>query len=338
MIAGKEGVEKNFSRVILMMMEKIKIVSGRSHPTLARKITQLLKIPLVPVEIETFADGEIYARIKENIRGDDIFVIQSLSTPVNEHLMELLIMIDALRRASAEKINVVCPYLAYSRQDRKAASRESITAKLVANLLTKAGASRILTVDLHADQIQGFYDIPVDHFVGYPRFADYLLKKKYKNMVVVSPDIGGVKRGRKMAGLMKVPLAVIDKRRANHNQSEVVKIIGEVGGKTAIIVDDIIDTGGTIIQTATALKQKGAKNIILCATHGLLSGNACQRLKDCPASQILLLDTVALPKEKKIDKIKIITLAPLLAKVIKRIHQGKSLGALFTWEEKEVSL
>ena len=332
-------IEKIFSWIILRNeMEKIKVVSGRSHPALARKITQLLKVPLIPTETKAFADGEIYVRIKENVRGDDIFVIQTLSSPVNEHLMELLIMIDALRRASAAKINVVCPYLGYSRQDRKAASREPITAKLIANLITKAGASRILTIDLHADQIQGFYDIPVDHFVGYPRFADYLLSKKYKNMVVVSPDIGGVKRGRKMAGLMKVPLAVIDKRRANHNQSEVLKIIGEIEGKTAIIVDDMIDTGGTITQAAHILKQKGASKIIICATHGLFSGDACQKLKDCPASQILLLDTIPLPKEKKIDKIKVISLVPLLAKVIKRIHQGKSLGALFTWEEKEVSL
>jgi len=321
-----------------MLVEKIKLISGHSHPILARKIAQLLKIPLTPTETKAFADGEIYVRIKENVRGDDIFVIQSLSAPVNEHLMELLITIDALRRASAGKINVVCPYLAYSRQDRKVVSREPITAKLLANLITEAGASRILTVDLHAEQIQGFYDIPFDLFVGYPRFAEYLLGKKHNNMVVVSPDIGGVKRGRKMAGLMKVPLAVIDKRRANHNQSEVLRIIGEVKGQTAVIIDDIIDTAGTITQAAHVLKQKGAADIIICATHGLLSGDACQRLKDCPASQVLLLDTVPLPEEKKIDKIKVISLAPLLAKVIKRIHQGKSLGGLFTWEEKEVTL
>ena len=321
-----------------MLVEKIKLISGHSHPILARKIAQLLKIPLTPTETKAFADGEIYVRIKENVRGDDIFVIQSLSAPVNEHLMELLITIDALRRASAGKINVICPYLAYSRQDRKAASREPITAKLIANLITKAGAGRILSVDLHADQIQGFYDIPFDLLVGYPQFAEYLLGKKYKNMVVVTPDIGGVKRGRKMAGLLKAPLVVIDKRRANHNQSEVLRIIGEVKGQTAVVVDDIIGTGGTITQAAHVLKQKGAVDVILCATHSLLSGDACQKLKDCPASQVLLLDTIPLSEEKKIDKIKVITLAPLLAKVIKRIHQGKSIGALFTWEEKEVSL
>lgn len=319
-------------------MGRIHLISGRSHPVLARKIAKLLKTPLTPTGIETFADGEIYVRIKEKVRGDDVFLIQSLSSPVNEHLVELLITIDALCRASADRINVVCPYLAYSRQDRKIVSREPITAKLIANLITKAGASRVLTVDLHVEQIQGFYDIPFDRFVGYPQFVNYLLMKKLKNMVVVSPDIGGVKRGRKMAVLLKAPLAVIDKRRKAHNQAEVLRVIGEVKGKTAIIIDDIIDTAGTIAEAARALKQKGAAEIIICATHGLLTGDACQRLEKCPVSQVLLLDTVHLPKEKKIAKIKVLSLAPLLAKVIKRIHQGKSLGALFTWEKKEVVL
>ena len=209
---------------------------------------------------------------------------------------------------------------------------------MIANLITEAGASRILTVDLHAEQIQGFYDIPFDHLVSYPQFVDYLLKKKLKNIVVISPDIGGVKRSRKMAVLLKAPLAVIDKKRKIHNQSEVVRIIGEVKGKTAVIIDDIIDTAGTVTQAACALKQKGAKEIIICATHALLSDDGCQKLEKCPASQVLLLDTIHLPKEKKIAKIKVLSLAPLLAKVIKRIHQGKSLGALFTWEQKEVIL
>jgi len=252
--------------------------------------------------------------------------------------VELLITIDALRRASAEKINLICPHLGYSRQDRKAVSREPISAKLIANLITIAGASRMLTIDVHADQIQGFYDIPFDHFVGYPQFANFLLAKKYKDMVVVSPDVGGVKRGRKMAQLLKAPLAVIDKRRPAHNRAAVLRVIGEVQGKTAIILDDMIDTAGTITEAAGALKKEGAKEIILCATHGLLSDDACQRLEKSPASSVLLLDTVALPKEKKIKKIKVLSLAPLLAKVIKRIHQGRSLGALFTWEKKEVVL
>ena len=315
-------------------MGRIHLISGRSHLVLARKIAKLLETPLTPIEIKTFANGEIYVRIKEKVRGDDIFLIQSLSSPVNEHLIELLITIDALRRASAARINVVCPYLAYSRQDRKIVSREPISAKLIANLITKAGASRVLTVDLHTEQIQGFYDIPFDRFVGYPQFVDYLLRKKFKNIVVVSPDIGGVKRGRKMALLLKAPLAVVDKRRKNHNQSEVLRVIGEVKGKTAVLVDDIIDTAGTITQAAHALKQKGAAEIIICATHALLTNDACQKLEKCPASQVLLLDTVHLPKEKKIAKIKVLSLAPLLAKVIKRIHQSKSLGALFTWEKK----
>lgn len=319
-------------------MGKIRLISGRSHPALARKISRLLKTPLTPVEIKTFADGEIYVRIKEKVRGEDVFLIQTLSSPVNENLVELLIMIDAARRASSEKINVVCPYLAYGRQDRKIVSREPISAKLVANLLTQAGASRVLTVDLHADQIQGFYDIPFDHFVGYPQFANFLLAKKYKDMVVVSPDIGGLKRGRKLAQLLKAPLAVIDKRRTAHNQAAVLRVIGEVKGKTAIILDDMIDTAGTITEAAGALKKEGAAEIILCATHGLFSGEACQKLKKCPASQVLLLDTVPLAREKKIAKIKILSLAPLFAKVIQRIHQGKSLGELFTWEKKEVIL
>lgn len=319
-------------------MSKIQLISGRSHPVLARKIAKLLKIPLTPVEIKTFADSEIYVRIKKKVRGNDIFLIQSLSPPVNEHLMELLITIDALRRASVGRINIICPYLGYSRQDRKMVSRKPITAKLIANLITTAGASRILTIDPHVDQIQGFYDIPFDHFVGYPQFSDYLLRKKHKNVIVVAPDIGGMKRGRKMAGLLKVPLVMIDKRRREHNQTEVLTIIGKVKGKTAVIVDDIIDTAGTITNAVRALKQKGAAEIIVCATHGLLSGDACQELKKCPASQILILDTVHLPKEKKIAKIKVLSLAPLLAKVIKRIHKEKSLGALFTWEEKEIAL
>lgn len=252
--------------------------------------------------------------------------------------MELLITIDALRRASAGRINIVCPYLCYSRQDRKAVSREPITAKLVANLITQAGADRVLTVDLHVDQIQGFYDIPVDHLVGYPQFAQYLLKKKYKNLVVVAPDIGAAKRDGKMAGLLKVPLVIIDKRRPNHNQAEIVCIIGEVKGKTAVIMDDLIDTGGTVSKLADILKEKGAKEVFICSTHAVLSGNASEKLENCAASKILVTDTIEIPKEKKITKLQVLSLAPLLAKVIKRIHQGKSLGELFTWEEKKVIL
>jgi len=317
---------------------RIQLIAGRSHPQLARKIARILGTPLTPIEIKNFANGEIYVRIKKKVRSEDIFLIQTMSSSVNECLVELLITIDALKRASAGRINILCPHLCYSRQDRKVVSREPISAKLVANLITKAGADRMITVDLHAKQIQGFYDIPLDHFVGYPQFADYLLRKKYKNTVVVAPDVGGVRRGAKMAILLKAPLVIVDKRRQKHNQSEVAHVIGDVKGKTTVILDDIIDTGGTISGVAEALKKKGAGEIIICATHGLLSGNACQKLKACPASQILLLDTIPLPKEKKLAKIKVISLAPLLAKVIRRIHRGQSLGSLFTWEKKEVIL
>lgn len=305
---------------------------------MSQKIAQHLKVKLLPAIIKTFADGEIYVRIEESVRKNDIFVIQSLCAPVNESLMELLITIDALRRASAGKINVICPYLCYSRQDRKATSREPITAKLVANLITTAGADRLLTVDLHVDQIQGFYDIPVDHLVGYPHFADYLLKNKYRNIVVVAPDIGAVKKATKMASLLRAPLVVVDKRRRNHNESETTFIIGEVKDKTAVILDDIIDTGGTVSNVAYLLKEKGAKKIIICTTHALLNGNAVEKLEKCPADKILILDTIPLPKEKRIAKIEEISLAPLLAKVILRNHLGKSLGALFTWEKKEIAL
>ena len=319
-------------------MGKIQLISGRAHPLLARKIAKLTKIPLTPIEIKTFADGEHYVRIKKKVRGEDVFVIQSVCPPVNENLMELLIIIDALKRASAGRINVICPYLGYGRQDRKAVSREPITAKLVANLITIAGANRILTVDLHTDQIQGFYDIPFDHFVGYPQFAEYFKRKKYQNIVIVAPDVGGVKRSRKMAQLLKSPLAIIDKRRSSHNRAEVVNLIGEVRGKTAIIVDDMIDTGGTIVEAAKTLKEKKAKEIILCATHGLVSEESTQKNEKSHAFIVLLFSTVPLTKEKLGSKIRVISLAPLFAQVIKKIHKGQSLGTLFTWEKQEIAL
>ncbi|MEA2020397.1 MAG: ribose-phosphate diphosphokinase [Patescibacteria group bacterium] len=265
---------------------------------MANKISSNLGIPLTPTQIEKFSDGETYVRIKEKVRGDDVFLIQTLGNPVNENLMELLVTIDALKRASARRINIICPYLAYSRQDRKVISREPVTAKLVANLISKAGADRVVTVDLHSDQIQGFYDIPFDHFVGYPQFANYLKDEDYEDMVIAAPDTGAMKRCRKMAGLLLVPLVVLDKRRVGHNQSEVVRVIGDVENKLVVIVDDIIDTGGTITNAAKVLKQAGAKDIIICATHALLSGSAVGRLEISPISKILLLDTVPLSEKK----------------------------------------
>lgn len=320
------------------MSSRIQLIAGRSHPKLARKISRLLDISLTPVEIKNFANGEIYVRIDRKVRGDDVFIIQSVGEPVNENLMELLILTDAAKRASAGRINLVCPFLAYSRQDRKAVSREPITAKLVANLITKAGADRVVTFDLHADQIQGFYDIPVDHFVGYPLFAKYLKAKGYEDMVVVSPDIGGVKKANKMADLLGLPLAIIDKVRRAHNEAEVAHCVGDIKGKTAIVVDDMIDTGGSIAAGAEVIKSLGAKRIIVCATHGILSRDASQRLEKCAASQILLLDTLPIPKEKRFKKMKIISVAPLLAKAIKRIHKELSLGSLFTWEKRRREL
>lgn len=319
-------------------MSKLQLISGRAHPELANNISKFLGTPLTPTKIKNFTDGEIYVKIQEKVRGDDVFVIQSIVPPINEHLMELLILIDALKRASAARINVIAPYLCYSRQERKATSREAIAAKLVANMITGAGADRLMTIDLHEDAIQGFYDVPVDHFVGYPQFAKYFKKKDYKNLVVVSPDVGSASQSRKMAGLLDTPFAVIDKRRVEHNQAETVNLIGDVKGKNCIISDDLIDTGGTISSACKILKQKGAKNIYVCATHGLLSGPAVKRLKKCPASEVLLLDTIPLPEEKQMEKIKVISIASLLGKIIKRIHEGNSLGALFTWEKEVVNL
>ncbi len=320
-------------------MNRIQLISGRSHIALAEKVSRILKTPLTPVDNKCFADGEIYLRIKKKVRGNDVFVIQSLGAPANENLMELLIMIDALKRASAGRINLICPYLCYSRQDRKIDSREPITAKLVANLITKAGADRLITVDLHADQIQGFYDIPVDHFMGYPLIAKYLKEKGWlKNAVIVSPDIGGVKRANKVADLFGLKIAIIDKVRRAHNTAEVAHVVGEVDGKRAIIIDDMVDTGGSICVAAKTLKEFGAKEIIVGATHGLLSGKARELFDTSCVDHLILTDTLPIPSEKISSKMKIISVAPLLAEIIKRINKEKSLGELFTWENKKKTL
>jgi ribose-phosphate pyrophosphokinase len=320
-------------------MRKIQLIAGRSHPELAEEVSRRLKIPLTPVEDKYFANGEIYVRIKEKVRGNDIYLIQSMSANINDQLMETLIMVDALRRASAGRINLICPNLAYSRQDRKADSREPITAKLVANLLTKAGIDRLVTVDLHADQIQGFYDIPVDHFVGYPLFAKYLkAHKMLKNTVIVSPDMGGVKRANKLADLLGLRIAIIDKVRRAHNQSEVAHVVGEVEGMRCVIIDDIIDTGGSICVAAEILKKMGAKEVIVCATHGLLSGKAKEKFDDSCVDKLLLTNSVPIPAEKISKKMKIISMGPLLVKIIRRISRERSLGELFTWEDKRQAL
>jgi ribose-phosphate pyrophosphokinase len=316
-------------------MNELKLIAGTSHPDLAEKIAKELGVKLTPIADKKFANGEIYIRVEEKIRGDDVFIIQTMTEPVNDILMETLILVDALKRSSARRINLVCPQLAYSRQDRRVQSHEPITAKLVANLLTWSGIDRLITVDLHADQIQGFYDIPVDHMVGYPLIAKVLLEEKYENVVVVSPDIGGVKRATKLADLLGAQIAIIDKVRKEHNKSEVAHLIGEVKGKTAILIDDIIDTGGSIAGAADAVKKFGAKEVVVCATHALLNGDAAQKLEACGATKIMVLDSVPVPREKIIKKMEIVSLAPLLAKVIDRVHKEKSLGELFTWEKEK---
>jgi len=320
------------------IMSKMHLITGSSNPRMAKQIASVLKIRLTPVEIKRFADGEVYTRVKQKVRGDDVFIFQSFSRPVNDHLMELLVMIDALKRASAGRINVLSPYMAYSRQDRKVKSREPITAKLVADLLSKAGADRIITVDFHTDQLQGFYNIPVDHFVGYPQFAKYVKEKQYQNLVIVSPDVGGLKRANGMADLLGCSIAVIDKVRREHNRSEILQVVGKVKGKTAVLIDDIIDTAGSISLAATRVKEEGATEVIVCATHGLFSGNAAERLNNAPVSKVLLLDTVPLNKQIKIKKLEVISLVSLWTKIIKRIHKHQSLGKLFTWEDKRTFL
>lgn len=315
-------------------MNGIQLIAGSSHPELAKKISRKLKIPLTPVTVKNFANGETYVRIEKKVRGDDIFIIQTMGGTVNSTLMETLIMVDALKRSSAKRINLICPQLCYSRQDRRTRSHEPITSKLVANLFTVAGVDRLITVDLHADQIQGFYDIPVDHLVGYPLMAKTITKEKYKDLVIVSPDVGGVKRANKMADLLGAPIAIIDKIRKEHNKCEVAHLVGDVKDKTAILIDDIIDTGGSICGAAQTVKEFGAKEIIICATHALLNGNALENLEKSCATKVMLLDSVPIPKDKRIKKMEILSLAILLSKIIFRVHNEESLGELFKWEEQ----
>ncbi|WP_373768692.1 ribose-phosphate diphosphokinase [Jeotgalibaca porci] len=309
---------------------KLKIFALNSNKPLAEKIAAEVGVPLGKSSVKRFSDGEIQINIEESIRGDEIFLIQSTSAPVNDNLMEIMIMIDALRRASAKTINVVLPYYGYARQDRKARSREPITAKLVANMLTMAGANRILALDLHAVQIQGFFDIPVDHLMGAPLLADYFLSNDLaENAVVVSPDHGGVTRARKLADFLKTPIAIIDKRRPRPNVSEVMNIIGNVNGKRAIIIDDMIDTAGTITLAAQALKDAGATEVFACCTHPVLSGPAIQRIEDSVIKQMIVTDSINLPKEKLIDKMVQVSVGPLIGDAIKRIHENKPVSPLF---------
>jgi ribose-phosphate pyrophosphokinase len=315
----------------MMKVENVMIFSGTSNRDLAEKIARRCGLKLGEAEVIRFRDGECFIKIDETVRGRDVFLVQSTSKPVNENLMELLIFIDALKRASAKSINAIIPYYGYARQDRKASPREPITAKLVANLLTEAGSDRVLTMDLHADQIQGFFDIPLDHLQGLPLMIQYFKGKNIPvdDLVVVSPDVGGVKRARKLAERLDCKIAIIDKRRPGRNITEVMNLIGEVKGKTAIFIDDIIDTAGTITNGATAIFEKGAKEIYACCTHGILSGPAIQRINDSPLKEVVITDSVALDPEKNIDKIKILSVDEIFAEAISRIVNHLSISELF---------
>lgn len=310
---------------------EIKIIAGNSNMELAQKIADYVGVKVADCLVTKFSDGEISVNINETVRGCDVFVIQSTNDPVNDNLMELLIMIDALRRASAGRITAVIPYYGYARQDRKAKARDPITAKLVANLITAAGADRVLTMDLHASQIQGYFDIPLDHLLGGSLLAEYFNSKNIEDLVVVSPDLGSVTRSRKFANQLdgEVPLAIIDKRRPKANVCEVMNLIGDVKGKNVIMLDDMIDTAGTITNAANALKEFGAKNIYACCTHAVLSGPAIERIEDSAISELIVLDTIKLPKEKENDKIKVLTVAEMFGEAIKKIFANESVSVLF---------
>ncbi len=313
---------------------KLKIFSLNSNHPLAEKIAHEVGVELGEIKLSRFADGEIKVNIEESIRGDHVYIVQSTSHPVNDNLMELMITIDALRRASAKTVNVVMPYYGYARQDRKAQPREPITAKLVANMLEMAGADRVVALDLHAAQIQGFFNIPVDHLLGAPLLANFFLDNKLTgdDVVVVSPDHGGVTRARKLAEFLHSPIAIIDKRRPKHNVAEVMNIVGDVTDKKAILIDDMIDTAGTITVAVNALKERGAKEIYICCTHALFSGPAVERLNDAPLEKVIATDSIQIPDEKVAalgDRLEIVSVSKLIAEAIIRIHENKSVSPLF---------
>ena len=314
-------------------ISNIKVFACNSNKELAESIAEKLGLKLGDAEVEKFSDGEISVKINETIRGADVFIIQSTSYPVNDNLMELLIMIDAMKRASAARITAVMPYYGYARQDRKARARDPISAKLIANILTSAGADRVLTMDLHCAQIQGFFDIPVDNLVGSPLLTQFYINKYgeelERDFVAVSPDLGSVTRVRKFAEKLNIPIAIIDKRRPKANVSEIMNIIGDIEGKKVILVDDMIDTAGTITNAANALKERGAVEVDACCTHGVLSGPALERINNSAITELLVLDTIELPEDKKIDKITMVSVADIFADAINCIHKGISISQLF---------
>lgn len=307
----------------------LKIFSGNANKELAEKICMELGETLGNSEVGLFSDGEISVNINETVRGFDVFVIQPTCPPVNKNLMELLIMIDALKRASAGRINAVVPYYGYARQDRKAKARDPITAKLVADLLEVSGPDRIITMDLHAAQIQGYFDIPVDHLLGGPILAQYCKNNLTSETVIVSPDVGGVQRARNFASILDLPIAIIEKRRPKANVSEVMNVIGDIEGKDAIIVDDIIDTAGSMTKAASVLKDFGAKRVFACCTHAVLSGPAIERIQNSVIEKLVVTDTIPLTEEKKIDKIDVVSVAPIIAEAIRRIYKNESVSRIF---------
>ncbi len=307
---------------------RMKLFTGNANPLLAKEIGDYLGMSLAKATVSHFSDGEVSVEIDESVRGVDTFVIQPTCTPGNENLMELLIMIDAFRRASAGRINAVIPYFGYGRQDRKNRARDPITAKLVSNLIVEAGADRVVTVDLHATQIQGFFDIPVDHLPGVATLADHILRKNLgDNAVVVSPDVGGVTRARNLAAKLGAPLAIIDKRRPAANVSEIMNVIGEVEGKSVILIDDIIDTAGTVCNAANVMIEKGAKEVYVCCTHPVFSGPAMERLGAAPIEEIIVTNTI--PTLEKLPNLTVLSIAPLIGEAILRIHEDLSVSKIF---------
>lgn len=308
---------------------EIQLFSGRANPDLATKIVKYLGISLGKMKVTCFSDKEIYVEIEENVRGKDIFLLQPTCSPANENIMELLIMIDAFQRASARRITAVIPYYGYARQDKKDQPRVPISAKLVANLITTAGADRVLTMDLHSPQIQGFFDIKVDHLFSAPVIIDYFKRKNFEDLVILAPDVGGVTRARAYAKRLNASLAIIDKRRPMANKAEVVRVVGDVKNKKVLIIDDIVDTGGTLIAAAQALREKGVKEVYAGCTHPVLSGEAYQRIQSSPIKELVITDTIPLREEKRVNKIKILSVAPLLGEAIRRIHEDRSVSSLF---------
>jgi ribose-phosphate pyrophosphokinase len=311
------------------MPYELKLFSGNANRPLAEEIAQHLRVKLGDADVSRFSDGEVYVQINENVRGQDVFIVQPTCPPVNDNLMELLVMIDAFKRASARRITAVLPYYGYGRQDRKSQSRVPISAKLVADLITTAGASRVLAIDLHAGQIQGFFNIPVDHLFAAPVIIDYLAKKDLTDVVLVSPDAGGVERARAIAKRLRAGLAIIDKRRDGPNVAVFMYLIGEVKDKDVIVIDDLIDTAGTLIQAVEAVKREGARRVLACGVHPVLSGPALKRIANSDLEEMIITNSIPLPPEKQLPNVHILSVAPLLAEAMRRIHDEESVSTLF---------